>query len=85
MIEATGAGDLGLAGTRVGLATVEITTVVDVHPVIEAKRAAMAAHASQIPETGTAMQLGAAGFREVYGWEWFVRSGPPGPIDALGA
>jgi hypothetical protein len=41
----------------------------------------MAAHASQIPETTSAFQLGLEQFAAVYGWEWFVREGPPGAID----
>ena len=61
----------------------EITTAVDVGGQLELKRAAMAAHASQIPETTSAFQLGLEQFAAVYGWEWFVRSGPPGPIDEL--
>jgi LmbE family N-acetylglucosaminyl deacetylase len=47
---------------------------------VECKRAAMVAHASQIapedvPETG---------FANAYGYEWYRRSGAPGPLDALG-
>ena len=43
----------------------------------------MAAHASQIPETSSAMRLPDADFAAVYGYEWYVRSGPRGPLDAL--
>ena len=85
-------GDLGLAGVpRLGLAamplgmsTVEIDCTVDVRPVLEAKRQAMAAHASQIPESCSAMRLPASDFAAVYGYEWYVRRGSFGPIDGLG-
>jgi LmbE family N-acetylglucosaminyl deacetylase len=74
---------LGLAATGIGVPTVLVTTTVDVRSVISAKRAAMAAHASQIPETATVMQLPTQDFSAVYGYEWFVRHGPPGPIETL--
>jgi LmbE family N-acetylglucosaminyl deacetylase len=82
--EAILAGDLGLVRSHIGVASVEIRATVDVRDVLEVKRAAMAAHASQIPESTSALQLPDHHFAEVYGWEWYVRSGPPGPIDALG-
>ncbi|HET9442643.1 MAG TPA: PIG-L family deacetylase [Acidimicrobiales bacterium] len=74
---------LGLAGTRLGLSTVEIDATVDVRPVLEVKRRAMAAHSSQIPETSSAMQLPVSDFAAVYGYEWYARRGPAGPIDDL--
>jgi LmbE family N-acetylglucosaminyl deacetylase len=76
-------GELGLAASRLGVPTVLVTTTVDVRGVLETKRAAMAAHASQIPETTGAMQLPTEAFSAVYGFEWFVRSGPSGPLDEL--
>jgi LmbE family N-acetylglucosaminyl deacetylase len=82
--EAILAGDLGLVRSHIGVASVEIGATVDVRAVLDVKRTAMAAHASQIPESTSALQLPAHHFAEVYGWEWYVRSGPPGPIDALG-
>ena len=82
---ATGArpGELGLAASSIGVPTVVITTTVDVRPVLPVKRAAMAAHASQIPETASAMRLPTEAFAAVYGYEWFVRHGPPGPLEEL--
>ena len=68
---------------RYGHATVEIDLVVDVRAHIGAKRAALAAHASQLPEHSSPMRLDEASFAAVYGLEWFNRAGPPGPIDDL--
>jgi LmbE family N-acetylglucosaminyl deacetylase len=81
--EAILAGDLGLVRSHIGVPSVAVDAAVDVRAVLEAKRAAMAAHASQIPETTSALRLPADHFADVYGWEWYVRTGPPGPIDAL--
>jgi LmbE family N-acetylglucosaminyl deacetylase len=81
--EAVLAGDLGLVRSHIGLPTVMVTTTVDVTGVLDCKRAAMAAHASQLPETTSAFQLGLEQFAAVYGWEWFMRHGPPGAIDRL--
>jgi LmbE family N-acetylglucosaminyl deacetylase len=75
--------DLGLVRSRIGVATVEVAAAVDVRDVIEQKRAAIAAHASQIPESASVLQLPDHHFAEVYGWEWFVRWGPAGPLDEL--
>jgi hypothetical protein len=43
----------------------------------------MACHGSQIPETASALRLPTQAFTAVYGWEWYVRHGPPGPLDEL--
>ncbi len=77
------AGDLGLVRSHIGMPTVAIATTVDVRQVLATKRAAMAAHASQIPESTSALQLPEDRFADVYGWEWYVRTGPPGPLDDL--
>ena len=74
---------LGLAASSIGMPTLLIDLAVDVSSVLERKRAAMAAHGSQIPETASAMQLPVKAFAAVYGFEWFMRTGPPGPLDAL--
>ena len=74
---------LGLAAAPLGLSTVEVDCTVDVRPVLNIKRRAMAAHASQIPETSSAMRLPDADFAAVYGYEWYGRRGPVGPIDEL--
>ena len=40
---------------------------------------------SQIPESSSVLQLPDHHFADVYGWEWFVRWGDPGPLEGLGA
>jgi LmbE family N-acetylglucosaminyl deacetylase len=74
---------LGLAAAPLGLSTVEVDCTVDVRRVLPVKRRAMSAHASQIPETSSAMRLPDADFAAVYGYEWYARRGPLGPIDEL--
>lgn len=81
--EAALAGDLGLAGSRVGHASVEIDLTIDVRAHLEAKRSAMAAHRSQLPEHAPVFGLAPDRFAEVYGWEWYRRLGPPGPLENL--
>ncbi|CAN5450882.1 PIG-L family deacetylase [soil metagenome] len=66
----------------VGLPTALITTTVDCRTALELKWRAMAAHASQIPDADP--EVPPAHFADVYGWEWFVRHGPRGPIEAAG-
>ena len=68
--------------TRVGLPTAEITTVVDCRAVLEHKWRAMAAHASQIPDADAGVPP--EHFAAVYGYEWFVRRGPAGPLETSG-
>ena len=76
-------GELGLAATGLGLSTVEIDCTVDVRAVLATKRQAMADHASQIPEACSAMRLPESDFAAVYGFEWYARRGPAGPLDHL--
>jgi LmbE family N-acetylglucosaminyl deacetylase len=54
-----------------------ITTMVDVRDVADVKRAAMAAHASQIAETSFFLRMPPEVFREVFGWESYIRRGVP--------
>jgi LmbE family N-acetylglucosaminyl deacetylase len=63
--------------------TVLVTNTVDVRAAIDVKRAAMSAHASQIPETVSAMRLPTDAFAAVYGYEWYIRRGSVGPIETL--
>jgi LmbE family N-acetylglucosaminyl deacetylase len=66
-----------------GVPTVLVSTTIDVTSVIDVKRAAIAAHASQIPPDSHVLQFDAATFSGVYGYEWYVRTGPPGVLDML--
>lgn len=66
-----------------GSPTVVIDSTIDVSCVLDRKRAAMAAHISQIPPDSEAMLLDEATFAAVYGHEWYVRSGPPSVLDHL--
>ena len=70
---------------HVGLPTVFVSAMVDVRGEIDRKRAAIAAHVSQVHETSSVMQLSPESFRNVYGFEWYVRHGPPDVIDDLAA
>lgn len=58
-----------------GTPEAEITTAVDVREFVTQKRAAMAAHSSQISESSFFLAMGDDEFREAFGWEWFVRRG----------
>ena len=58
--------DLGVPDAR-------ITTTVDVSSVLDRKRAAMAAHPSQIPAESFFLALPDDAFRRAFGLEWFIR------------
>jgi LmbE family N-acetylglucosaminyl deacetylase len=77
------AGDAVPGPLSIGVPSVLVTTMVDVRTCLAAKRRAIAAHASQVPETSSAMTMPSATFADVYGYEWYVRTGPPGIIDLL--
>ena len=68
---------------HIGVPTVFVSTTVDVRMVLRQKRAAIAAHASQVQSSSSVMRLSENSFREVYGYEWFVRHGPRGVIETL--
>lgn len=59
----------------VGVSSDAITTVVDVRPYIRQKRAAMAAHGSQIAEQSFFLALPDDAFEMAFGTEWFIRHG----------
>ena len=65
--------DMGVPGER-------ITTTVDVRPWLDRKRAAMAAHASQIAETSFFLAMPPDAFEAFWGREWFVRCDAPGDL-----
>ena len=59
-----------------------ITTVVDVGDFLDRKRAAIAAHASQVQDTGLFLAMAPEAFRAAMGTEFFIRRGvPPGHRD----
>jgi LmbE family N-acetylglucosaminyl deacetylase len=62
-----------------GVEESEITTTVDVRDFIDRKRAAMAAHASQIAESSFFLAMEPTTFREGFGYEWFIRRGDRPP------
>jgi LmbE family N-acetylglucosaminyl deacetylase len=56
-----------------------LTTRVDVSQFVDQKRAALAAHASQVDESHFFLTMPIEFFREAFGTEWFIRRGaPPG-------
>ena len=59
-----------------GEPAVRITTEVDVTPWVATKRAAMAAHASQISEESFFLSMPEDVFADVWGQEWFIRVRP---------
>lgn len=63
-----------------GLATETLTTSVDVSGVIERKRAAMAAHESQLADSGYFLSLPPREFAHAFGTEWFIRRGVPSDV-----
>ena len=63
--------------SQVGEPASRITTRVDVRPFLEQKRAAMAAHRSQIAETSFFLALPPEIFELTWGEEWFIRRGAP--------
>ena len=60
-----------------GVTEDQITTTVDVREFVDAKRKAMIAHASQIPDDSFFLQLPTDAFREAFGYEWFIRRDRP--------
>jgi LmbE family N-acetylglucosaminyl deacetylase len=70
------------AGGQVGSDPAGIATVVTADAAdLAAKRAAMAAHASQVPRSAVRR----SGFAAAYGREWYRRTGGPGLLDEVTA
>ncbi len=68
--------------STLGVPEERITTTVDVKPWIPRKRAAMAAHASQISETSFFLAMSPEFFEAGFGQEWFIRcDAPAGTIE----
>lgn len=77
LVEEAAAGDSDVGRKAVGITTRVAASFAD----LNAKRAAMAAHASQIPPAA----LRRRGFAHTYGVEWYIRTGPISVLDALSA
>jgi LmbE family N-acetylglucosaminyl deacetylase len=63
-----------------GVREEQLTTEVDVSDYIDRKRAAMAAHASQISESSFFLAMPREIFARAFGTEWFIRRGAPAGI-----
>ena len=76
-------GDLDPADLdNLGVSEDRITTTVDVTAFIDKKRAAMAAHGSQISETSFFLAMAPELFARAFGIEWFILCGsPPGTVE----
>lgn len=67
-------------GNPMGTPEAEITLGVDVSDFVDAKRAAIAAHRSQVTDSSFFVQMPADLFRQAFGTEWFIEHDrPPGP------
>jgi LmbE family N-acetylglucosaminyl deacetylase len=74
--------DIEGVGFEMGLPESELTTAVDVSAHLEAKWAALMAHASQLPEDSFFRKLTPEGFAVAFGTEWYRRRGAPaGPLE----
>jgi LmbE family N-acetylglucosaminyl deacetylase len=56
-----------------GVPDATITTRIDVATALDRKRAAMAAHPSQIPDDSFFLSLDDEVFQRAFGFEWFIR------------
>ena len=65
--------DIDGVGADMGLPEAELTTVVDVSDYLDVKRAAMAAHASQIGETSFFLAMPPEAFVAAFSSEWYRR------------
>ncbi len=66
-------------GNPMGEPEVNITHHIDVSQHLDAKRRAIAAHASQANDTGFATELSDDSFRRAFGTEWFIKLGASAP------
>ncbi len=65
-----------------GVPASAVTTAVDVESWLEAKRASMRAHASQISEQSFFLALPPEQFAAFFGTEWFIHRGVPVPVSS---
>jgi LmbE family N-acetylglucosaminyl deacetylase len=70
-------------GPHLGVAAARITTRVDVSAWIDTKRAALAAHRSQVPDESWFLSAPPDVFARMFGTEFFIRRGvPAGTVEA---
>lgn len=69
--------DLDDAKVLLGMPDARITTRIDVTPWLARKRAAMAAHATQVGDLGAFLTMDDTTYREAMGTEFFIRRGVP--------
>ena len=82
--EAILAGDLGLVRSHIGVPSVVVDATVDARAVLDAQAGGHGR--PRQPDPRVDVRPAACPphhFADVYGWEWYVRTGPAGPIDAL--
>jgi LmbE family N-acetylglucosaminyl deacetylase len=58
-----------------------VSTTVDAADHLDAKRAAISAHRSQIRTTSDVVTMTPAAFGQLYGLEWYIRRGPAGTLE----
>lgn len=64
-------------GNPMGTPEAELTMVVDVLAHVDRKRAAIAAHASQVTDSSFFVQMSPEAFAASFGQEWFIEQGRP--------
>lgn len=74
--EEPGPGNGEIDFEKIGLSDADLTTAVDVSAILHTKRAAMAAHGSQIDEESWFLSLPSAIFARAFGMEWFRQTKP---------
>ncbi len=67
-------------GNPMGMPEAELTLAVDVSAHLDAKRAAMRCHASQIDDTSFFLQMPDEAFASAFGTEWFIEHGAQPPV-----
>jgi LmbE family N-acetylglucosaminyl deacetylase len=68
---------------RLGVPAAMVSTEITVGAHLDTKRAAIAAHQSQVLTDSAVVTMPPDVFAHVYGHEWYIRRGPPGPLDPL--
>jgi len=66
-------------GNPMGMPEAELTLAVDVSPHLDAKRAAMRCHRSQIADTSFFLEMPDEAFASAFGTEWFIEHGAEPP------